>query len=304
MSDEKKIVMADGNEYDVEKAKKTNRSKERDEEDHSYVPVIIKRNDESTRHPEDTLERAIREGVEQHKRKKLSLFLSATAAGLILGFAGMCVAIVNQMFPSDNGALITRLAMAIVYPLGFIICILSGTQLFTEHTATAVYPVLDLKASKRSLANLWLIVLLGNLVGTFISSYLIYMGNSVIMAHGGFIEIANHLIHFSFSEIFISAILAGWLMAQGGWLILATPHTTSQIMCIYVVTFIIGLGGLHHSIAGAAEVFSGLFHSDTPDYLNSSKFIFAAVLGNLFGGSFFVAILNYGHIKKSQVGND
>lgn len=296
-----KIVLEDGVEYEMGEKSKTERSIERDAEDDSYIPVILKRNDETSRHPEDTLERAIHEGVEQHKRKSFSLFLSATAAGLILGFAGMCVAIATQMFPPENGELFTRLASAVVYPLGFIICVLSGTQLFTEHTATAVYPVLDKKASKRSLLKLWITVLAGNMLGTLVSSYLIYLSNPVIMAHSGFLEIANHLIHFEFSEIFISAILAGWLMAQGGWLILVTPHTSSQIMCIYIVTFIIGLGGLHHSIAGSAEIFAGIFHSDNPDYLGSLKFISAAVAGNLFGGSFFVAILNYGHIKRSQV---
>lgn len=300
MSDDKRIVLEDGKEYNVT-SEETERAKERTQEDHSYVPVIIKRNDETARHPEDTLERAIHEGMEQHKRKNLSLFLSAVAAGLILGFAGMCVAIMTDMFPSDNGALYTRLATAFVYPLGFIICVMSGTQLFTEHTATAVYPILDKKASKRSLIRLWLVVLLGNLIGTFASSLLIYLSNPVIMAHGGFIEVANHLIHFEFSEVFISAILAGWLMAQGGWLILVTPNSISQIVFIYVVTFIIGLGGLHHSIAGSAEIFMGIFHADAPDYLASGKFLLSAILGNLFGGSFFVAILNYGHIKRTQV---
>jgi len=89
-------------------------------------------------------------------------------------------------------------------------------------------------------------------------------------------------------------------MAQGGWLILATPPASSQIICIYIVTFIIGLGGLHHSIAGSAEIFGGLFMSETPHYLKALRTIISAILGNLIGGSFFVAILNYAHIKKTQ----
>jgi formate/nitrite transporter FocA (FNT family) len=114
------------------------------------------------------------------------------------------------------------------------------------------------------------------------------------------VAIKDHLTHFSFGQIFISAILAGWLMAQGGWLIMATPHSSGQILCIYVVTFIIGFGGLHHSIAGSAEIFTGLFHSVNPNYSGSFKFLTSAILGNLVGGTFFVAILNYGHIKKTQ----
>ena len=278
----------------------TSRSIERDQEDESYVPVILKRTDEAVRHPDDILERALHEGIEQHKRSNLSLLLSAIAAGLILGFAGMCVALISQIFPMSENLLLNRLAIAFVYPLGFIICIMSGTQLFTEQTATAVYPVLDGKAKVSSLLILWGVVLVGNLIGTLISSHLIYFSDTVILGEKGFIEVANHLIHYSILEVFVSAILAGWLMAQGGWLVLATPPGTSQIFCIFIVTFIIGLGGLHHSIAGSAEIFSGLLHNSNQDLMKSFVFIGSSIMGNVVGGSLFVGVLNYGHIRKTQ----
>ncbi len=89
-------------------------------------------------------------------------------------------------------------------------------------------------------------------------------------------------------------------MAQGGWLVLSSPPSSGQILYIYIVTFIIGFGGLHHSIAGSAEIFSGLFHSPSPDYVGSLIFLSTAILGNIVGGSIFVGVLNYAHIKKAQ----
>jgi hypothetical protein len=65
---------------------------ERLEEDHEFVPVIVKRTDESRRHPDDVLVTAIAEGLEQLSRPALSLGLSSIAAGLILGFTAMAVA--------------------------------------------------------------------------------------------------------------------------------------------------------------------------------------------------------------------
>lgn len=278
----------------------TTREIERRKEDNSYLPVIIKRTDEAVRHPDDILERAIHEGLEQHHRSALSLLLSGIAAGLILGFAGMTVSIANEMLlPLDN-ELISRLGMALVYPLGFIICIMSGTQLFTEHTATAIYPILDNRARYRQLMKLWGVVLTGNILGTFFSSFLISVANPVIQSKQGVIHLYEHLIHFGSMEIFVSAILAGWLMAQGGWLVLATPPASSQVICIYIVTFIIGLGGLHHSIAGSAEIFSGLFQVENPNFYDSFRFLALAILGNLIGGSLFVGVLNYGHIRQTQ----
>lgn len=298
--DEKKIFLPDGKTAKEFAQEQTQRAKERSKENKDYIPVIIKRNDESIRHPDDVLEKAIHEGVVQHKRPWLSLFLSAIAAGLILGFAAMSVSVTSVIFSSVDNPLFQRLAMAIVYPLGFIICVMSGTQLFTEHTATAVYPVLDKKSTLKSLILLWIIVLAGNLTGTFFSSVLLTLADPVVQAKQGVLMVAEHLTHFSFGEIFVSAILAGWLMAQGGWLVLATPPATSQVMCIYVVTFIIGLGGLHHSIAGSAEIFCALLQTQDPNYYAAFKTISSSVLGNLLGGSFFVAILNYGHIRQTQ----
>jgi formate/nitrite transporter FocA (FNT family) len=300
MDEENVILGPDGEEVVPNENEDTTRTLERRQEDKDYIPVIIKRSDETSRHPDDILKKAIEEGLEQYERPNFSLFLSAVSAGLIIGFAAMCVALVSQLVPSANGVMVNRLAVALVYPLGFIVCIMSGTQLFTEHTATAVYPVLDKGIPFKSLLILWLVVLSGNFVGTFGSALLLFSADSVIAAAEGFKEVSHHLIQFSFSQVFASAILAGWLMAQGGWLVLATPPTSSQIICIYIVTFIIGFGGLHHSVAGSAEIFSGLLHSSHPDYLGSLKFLTSAVLGNLVGGSFFVGVLNYAHIKKTQ----
>lgn len=46
----------------------TKRSVERKQEDRESVPVIVKRTDETVRHPDDVLEKAISEGLEQIRR--------------------------------------------------------------------------------------------------------------------------------------------------------------------------------------------------------------------------------------------
>ncbi|MDJ0624934.1 MAG: formate/nitrite transporter family protein [Candidatus Caenarcaniphilales bacterium] len=278
----------------------TERTIERFTEDKKYTPVIIKRTDESVRHPGDILETAIKEGKSQIDRHKLSLFLSAIAAGLILGFSAMAVGIVTQYNGSIDSSLLSRFLVALVYPLGFILCIMSGSQLFTEHTATAVYPYLDKQTSFTSLLKLWSLVILGNLIGCIVSSTLLSASNEIIDAKLGYFSIADHLIHQSSTSLVVSAILAGWLMALGGWLVLATPPTSSQIMCVYIVTFLIGFGQLHHSIAGTVEMLTAVFLGASITTIQVVKFIGLALMGNLIGGSVFVAALNYAHIKKTQ----
>ncbi len=278
----------------------TDREIKRQEENDDFVPVIVKRTDQALRHPDDILEKAIEEGVEQQNRAFLSLFLSALAAGLILSFTAMSVAIVESQMLLLDRVYFSRLATAIVYPLGFVLCIMSGAQLFTEHTATAVYPVLDGRGSVRKLLRLWLIVIIGNLVGAMVSASFLVATEKVINAKQGYIEIGKHLISYDGSSLFFSALLAGWLMALGAWLILATSSTISQIASIYIVTFVIGIGGLHHSITGSVEMFTAYLISDIFSVFQVSRFVMIAIFGNLVGGSIFVALLNYGHIRKTQ----
>lgn len=286
--------------FSQEQDLKTEREIERNEEDQDFVPVIVKRTDEALRHPDDILENAIVEGLEQLQRPFFSLFLSALAAGLILGFSAMSVAIVESQMLQINPTFSARLATALVYPLGFVLCIMSGAQLFTEHTATAVYPVLDRRDDLRALLRLWIIVIIGNLAGALISSSFLVSADEVINAEPGYISIGHHLVTYSNHALFISALLAGWLMALGAWLVMATPPTLSQMVSIYIVTFMIGIGGLHHSIAGSVEIFTAYMISEEFTLSQVVRFIGITISGNLVGGSIFVALLNYGHIRETQ----
>jgi formate/nitrite transporter FocA (FNT family) len=279
----------------------TERTIERQLEDDEYTPVIIKRTDETRRHPDDTLENAIQEGMEQLDRPTLSLALSSVAAGLIVGFSAMVVAVVQTaMLELQASELLTRLATAFVYPLGFVICVMSGAQLFTEHTATALYPVLDRRSTVGKLLRLWFIVIVGNIVGAACGAFLHSLAADVVNAKQGYIAIGHHLVGYPAGNIVASAVLAGWLMALGAWLVVSSPRTGPQMTFIYTVTFLIGACGLHHSIAGSAEMFSALLASDEFTLSQASTFIGLALSGNLIGGACFVAILNYAHIRRTR----
>jgi len=298
--DPRGIVLPDGTQ--VTATPDRTRVKLRKEEDENYIPVIIKRSDDTGRHPDDALENAIEEGVEQLCRPVISLFLSAIAGGLIVGFSAMAVAVVlTATLELQTHAIVARIATALVYPLGFIVCILSGAQLFTEHTATAMYPVLDGKAKIFQLLRLWAVVIIGNLLGAFCSAFLLYLAREVIGAEAGFTEIGYHLTHFSNGSLFISSVLAGWLMATAAWLVASTSQGQARITVIFVVTFLIGLGGLHHSIAGSVEMFAAVFYDSQFTIPAAARFISIALSGNVVGGVFFVALLNYAYIRRTNL---
>ena len=120
--------------WEANQSPATERGRERTDEDQRYVPVIVKRTDEARRHPDDILQKAIEEGLEQLDRPPFSLFLSAVGAGLILTFTAMAVGVTSTLVGDAGSEALQRMALALVYPFGFVVCLMSGTELFTEHS--------------------------------------------------------------------------------------------------------------------------------------------------------------------------
>lgn len=66
MNDEQRnIILPDGMESHPDDGTVTERGRASSREDQQYVPVIVKRSDEVRRQPDDALEKAIEEGLEQ-----------------------------------------------------------------------------------------------------------------------------------------------------------------------------------------------------------------------------------------------
>jgi formate/nitrite transporter FocA (FNT family) len=146
----------------------------------------------------------------------------------------------------------------------------------------------------------WGIVLAGNLVGAALSAVLLLLAEPVIGAREGYGVVAHHLVDPSTGALFASSVLAGWLMAMGAWLVLATPPGVAEVVSIAIVTGLIGLGGLHHSIAGSVEAFLGWWVAGAIGPWDVLRFVAVAAPGNLVGGSVLVALLNHGHLRSTQ----
>jgi formate/nitrite transporter FocA (FNT family) len=236
-------------------------------------------------------------GLKEFKRSNSGLFISALAAGLEIGFSLLFMGSIFSLFQDSISPELLKLSLAICYPIGFIFVIIGRSELFTEHTALAILPVLDGSVSLKDLFILWGLVYSGNVLGGYIFGAII----SNIGPAVGFIDvealthIAHELINYDWHTIFLSALLAGWMMGLLGWLVTSSQETISRIIVIILVTFIIGLAGLHHCVIGSIEVFSGLISSSDIGIISYLKFQLWATVGNAIGGAVFVSLLKYGH---------
>ena len=240
-------------------------------------------------------------GLKEHKRSDLGLFLSSLSAGLEVGFSILTIGVIYTLFKNESTYGQLNLMMALVYPIGYIFVIIGRSELFTEHTTLATLPLMNGETTMGSLAKLWIIVYLGNLVGGYIFGSIVLIFNSEMNLIGKdfFYFVSEKMLKYSISATLISGIMAGWSMGMLSWLLSASQDTFSRIIMIFLVTFVISIAGLHHCIVGSIEVFMAFFaEANQISWLQFFKFQALATMGNIIGGVFLVAVVKFAHSKR------
>lgn len=247
----------------------------------------------------------VRQGMAEHRRSPAGLFISAMAAGLEVGFTLFLSGIVYTLFTGEVSESVMHLLLALSYPIGFIFVIIGRSELFTEHTTLAVIPVLNGSTNFQSLLKLWGLIFFGNIAGGYVMSFILtLLGPSMdIITTETFGVLAKKMTDHSNMVILGSSVLAGWLMGQLSWLVTSSQETMSRITMVILVTSLIGLGGLHHSIVGSIEVFAGVLTKATTvsEYF---RFQFWTTLGNIIGGVVFVSLIKFSTIWLSENKNE
>jgi formate/nitrite transporter FocA (FNT family) len=247
------------------------------------------------------LEQHVRQAHEELERPAAALLLSGLSAGLDLGFGPFLMAVLATLTSKELPHSISQILITLAYTVGFILVVMGRSALFTEQTTSAVLPVLSRRASVRQLLRLWALVLVANLAGgALIAAVISQIGPRMgVIELSAFQDIAGKLLAHPWWIMLLSAIAAGWLMGLLAWLVIASRDTVSQIIVVTLTTFVIGIAGFHHSIAGTIEVLMAVFASAGPTFADFARFLVWSVLGNALGGAIFVALLKFGHVRAS-----
>jgi formate/nitrite transporter FocA (FNT family) len=238
------------------------------------------------------------EGEKELERTSAALWWAALAGGLSMGFSLVAEGLLRAHLPDAPWRpLITKMG----YPVGFIIITLASHQLFTENTVTPIVPLLRKKtlAMLRNVARLWGIVFVGNIVGVIIFAWMLARTELFEPdVKRAFEDIGREAIRASFLVTLWRGVGAGWLIALMVWMLPAA--SSSKVAVVGIMTYLVGLGGLAHIVAGSADVLvlvaNGLIGWGT--YISS--FMIPALVGNAAGGLAFVAALNHAQVATDS----
>lgn len=231
------------------------------------------------------------------ERTSRALAVSGFAGGFTMGLTGLAVASVRAILGESPQADFVAL---LFYPVGFIAVIIGRAQLFTENT---LYPVTLVLTERKHVLNtlrLWTVVFAANVVGALGFAALAEQTSSVQP------KIAEQLsqlglaaMSVSHSNAFWSGVIGGWLIALVAWMVSASHWTIGQVAMIWLLTFLVGLGGFSHCIATSAEILCTVVAGVAPvrTYLG---WLFFATAGNIFGGVTIVTLLNWGQVHATD----
>lgn len=239
----------------------------------------------------------LREGEQELRRPKISLWWSGLAAGIGISTSVLVEAIIRASLGAEHPYL--TLIQSLGYSFGFVLVILSRLQLFTENTITVVLPVLADPSYQHfyRTARLWGVVLLANLVGTFLTATLSVYGRLLpAETLGAILEISHHLAKLSPFEAFLRGIPSGFFIAAMVWMLPSAKN--AEVLVIVMFTWLIAAGEFTHVIAGSHEIFTLVLYGELSLFKALAFYITPVLFGNILGGTGLFAMLAYGQVHE------
>jgi formate-nitrite transporter family protein len=239
-----------------------------------------------------------REGLHELERSTSALAWSGLAAGLSMGFSFLVEGLLHSHLP-DTGwrPLVAKLG----YSVGFVIVILGSQQLFTENTLTPIVPLLSHRTMKRlrNVLRLWGAVLVTNLIGALIFALVLATLKVVDPeVHRSLAGISQEAMRSGVGVTLLHAVFAGWLIAVMVWMLPASKP--QELWVVVFMTYLVGLGGFAHIIAGATEVFYAGFRGLAGWSEVLLGYLLPTLIGNVLGGVTLVAALNHAQATSGE----
>jgi formate/nitrite transporter FocA (FNT family) len=239
-----------------------------------------------------------REGLHELERSTSALAWSGLAAGLSMGFSFLVEGLLHSHLPDATWRpLIAKFG----YTIGFVIVILGSQQLFTENTLTPIVPLLSHRTMKRlrNVLRLWGTVLVTNLLGALIFALALATLQAVDPGvHSSLAEISTKAMRAGTGVTLLHAVYAGWLIALMVWMLPAAKP--QELWVVVVMTYLVGLGGFAHIIAGATEVFYAGFRGLAGWGAVLLGYLVPTLIGNVLGGVTIVAALNHAQATSGE----
>ena len=253
-------------------------------------------------------------GITKGNMDFISMLTQAVLAGSFIGLGAVFFTYVIHDSTLSTG--LTKLIGGLVFSLGLILVIITGAELFTGNNLI-VMAFVSRKISFSQLLRNWATVFFGNLIGSLIIVFLIYLSGQWLAGNAAVgykaLMIANGKVNITFWQALSRGILCNILVCLAVYLCFSGRSVTDKILAIiFPITAFVALG-FEHSIANMYFIPAGLllknvpqvitaaaaFGNTAPDLSNLTVYGFLVnnllpvTLGNIIGGTVFVGLAHW-----------
>ncbi|MGF3496735.1 MAG: formate/nitrite transporter family protein [Methanolinea tarda] len=216
-----------------------------------------------------------------------------------------------------------QLITGAVFPVGLIITVLTGAELFTGDAMFAPMAAFIHKVSWAQVINLWVWVYIGNLIGSIVYAYIMANGPFVTFDAAGAatvtafgsraIAIASAKVSYvgtmGMWSAFLKAIGCNWLVNLAILLGICADDAVGKFFGIWFPIMCFVSTGFEHSIANQYFISAGIltqgFITD-PAKINAglnwvtfwTNNMIIVTIGNIVGGMFFVGVIYWVAFRK------
>ena len=242
--------------------------------------------------PKELVSKAVDAAMLRNRTTVPKTLVLAFLAGSYIALGGLLAVMVGGGIPTiaaENPGL-SKFMMGAVFPLGLILCVIAGADLFTGNTAYFIPPVLSGKLPFLALIKNWSLVYVGNFIGSMFVAYILAYQTGVFADApwiNSITDLATAKTTSSFLIVFTKGIGANWLVALAVWLAFSAKDVQGKIIAIWFPVMAFVAMGFEHSVANMFFIPTAIFYGAE---ISWSTFLvqnlLPATLGNIVGGSF------------------
>ena len=229
-------------------------------------------------------------GIAQAKASQrwYKTLILAVLAGVFIALGGALATVAGSAISGTAGVLVK----GAVFPLGLILVVLCGAELFTGN-CLLLSPTVERKISVGALFKNWGIVYSGNLIGSVLVAVLVVYSH--VLGDGGAsatVATAAAKCNLNFGDAFVRGILCNMLVCLAVWSAMASKSAAGKVLAVYLPVFAFVVLGFEHSVANMYYLSSGLIagaeYGLTAAGLNLGNALLfdllPSTLGNIIGG--------------------
>ncbi|MFZ7130942.1 MAG: formate/nitrite transporter family protein [Eubacteriales bacterium] len=228
------------------------------------------------------------------------LFLGILA-GLFIGFGAHADIIIMQTLGETVDVGLAKFLGAAVFPVGLMLVILAGAELFTGNNLMTL-AVVSKKITMTQMMLNWVVVYIGNFIGSILLAGILvksglYNGEAVsTMAVG----IATGKVGITVSQGILRAILCNVIVVLACWMQAGSKDMVGKIFIIWFPIMLFVLSGYEHSIANMFFIplgkFLGANITWAQIWLNN---LIPVTIGNIIGGAIIIPFI-YHYIYSAK----